>query len=90
MRVIPTVLGAVFFGIGATSALGAPSLSDPALSPVVWSNTDRAGAVWIQNDFGPALAGPVGRHLVRVVVDGADNSPLTRMYSRSTVPELDR
>ncbi len=119
MRVIPTVLGAVVLGVGATTALGAPTLSDPALSPSGWKNAATATASWYQNDFVPDEAGPalvqvnaapdgsasgtwdtratisgplgsgangaigfpvddlVGRHLVRVVIDG------------SSVPALD-
>jgi hypothetical protein len=117
MRVIPTVLGAVFLGIGATTALGAPSLSDGTLSPSSWSRSGTASATWTQGDFDPGVAGPailqvntdptggtsgawedrgtvpgplvsgasgfigipvgdlVGRHQVRVVIDGVTNSP---------------
>ena len=118
MRVVSIVAAAAFVGIGATTALSAPSLSDPALSPTSWSATQGFLAGWIQTDFDPGLLGParvevnlasdgsasgawqergnvaaplasgpngvigisvadlVGRHQVRVVVDGALNSPL--------------
>src|SRR3954454_17767177 len=118
MRVIPMVLGTVVLGLGATSALGAPTLSDGTLSPSSWSRSSTASATWTQGDFDPGVSGPatiqvnldptgspfgswedrgtvpgpllsgangfigipvgdlIGRHLVRVVVDGADNSPM--------------
>jgi hypothetical protein len=98
-------------------AAGAPTISDPVLSPNSWSSANTAGAVWTQNDFGTGLSssavievntaddgsrngewarraslvGPllsgaetlkfdvadlIGRHRVRVVIDGVANSPL--------------
>src|SRR5688500_13215089 len=117
MRLIPTVLGAAILGIGATTAVGAPTLTDAALAPSSWSRTPSASVAWIQNDFGAGLTGPaivevtsaadgtangaweqratlagpliegsngtptvnvsdlIGRHKVRVVIDGVTNSP---------------
>jgi len=117
MRVIPTVLGVVVLGVGATTALGAPTLSDPVLTPSSWSAGSSALGAWNQIDFDPGFGtaailevndasdgtasgnwtpvanqpGPfatgvnalqfsttslIGRHLVRVVIDGAAGSPL--------------
>ena len=117
MRVIPTVLAAAFLGIGAPTAVAAPSLSDAALAPSNWSRTPSASVGWVQNDFGAGVPGPatievnsapdgstsgvwearatlagpfvdgsngtpsvnvadlIGRHRVRVVIDGVTNSP---------------
>src|SRR5690242_18375196 len=117
MRVIPMVLGAAVLGIGATTALGAPTLSDPVLTPGSWSAGASALGAWNQTDFDPGFGtaatlevndasdgsalgnwtpvastpGPfnsgvnalqfstaslIGRHQVRVVIDGADGSPM--------------
>ena len=71
MRLIPTVLGAAILGIGATTALGAPSLSDPALSPSsLESHRSAPRRPGLQNDFDPGLAGPA----VVEVNDASDGS----------------
>ena len=115
-RATATCLALAALCSGPAIAMGAPSLTDPVLSPSSWSSAPTALAGWTQTDFGAGLPGPAtvqvnlsadgsvgtwqsrltlsgplssgaafgglpigdldGRHRVRVLVEGAENSPL--------------
>ena len=116
-RATVTVAALAALALSPAMGIGAPSLSDPALSPNSWSLSATTAASWTQVDFSPSLEGPAnvqlntspdgtsagtwvtqavvagplssgsngvlsmdvsafeGRHAVRVVIAGVENSP---------------
>ncbi|MEZ0285054.1 MAG: hypothetical protein ACAH79_07460, partial [Thermoleophilia bacterium] len=57
-RATVTVAALAALALSPAMGIGAPSLSDPVLSPTTWSRATEAGALWTQSDFDPALPGP--------------------------------